>query len=96
MDKLQFVLMVSTPWELSWRIKKRYVLIITARRRSLGQGNMFTGVCLSTGVGCLVLGGAWSGGLGSGAGGVPGLGARPTTKGQIEGDQVQAHTQGGN
>ena len=24
-------------------------LIITARKRSLGQGNMFTGVCLSTG-----------------------------------------------
>ena len=33
--------------------------IITARKRILGQGNMFTGVCLSTG-GCLVLGGAWS------------------------------------
>ena len=38
-------------------------MIITARKRSLGQGNMFTGVCLSTGGvpgpgGCLVLGGA--------------------------------------
>ena len=33
---------------------------ITARKRSLGQGNMFTGVCLSTG-GCLVpVGGVWS------------------------------------
>ena len=30
--------------------------IFTARKRSLGQGNMFTGVCLSTGGG-LVLGG---------------------------------------
>ena len=30
--------------------------IITARKRSLGQGNMFTGVCLSTG-GCLLAGG---------------------------------------
>ena len=38
--------------------------IITARKRSLGQGNMFTGVCLSTG-GCLVWGV-------SGLGGVPG------------------------
>ena len=35
--------------------------IFTARKRSLGQGNMFKGVCLSTG-GCLLLGGAWSGG----------------------------------
>ena len=44
--------------------------IITARKRSLGQGNMFTGVCLSTG-GCLVPGGC----LGvSGPGGVPALG----------------------
>ena len=40
-------------------------MIITARKRSLGQGNMFTGVCLSTGGGvpgpggCLVPGGAW-------------------------------------
>ena len=24
-------------------------LLVTARKRSLGQGNMFTGVCLSTG-----------------------------------------------
>ena len=41
-------------------------VIFTARKRSLGQGNMLTGVCLSTG-GCMVLGrgvngpgGAWS------------------------------------
>ena len=32
---------------------------ITARKRSLGQGNMFTGVCLSTG-GVPGPGGAWS------------------------------------
>ena len=42
-------------------------VLFTARKRSLGQGNMFTGVCLSTG-GCLLqgwvpgLGGACSGG----------------------------------
>ena len=37
---------------------------ITTRKRSLGQGNMFTGVCLSTG-GCLVpgRGGPWSRGV---------------------------------
>ena len=62
--------------------------IITARKRSLGQGNMFTGVCLSTGWmpgaggawsrGCLlwegglVQGGAWSGGV---PGGDPPTGA---------------------
>ena len=34
----------------------------TARKRSLGQANMFTGVCLSTG-GCLVPGGGWSQGV---------------------------------
>ena len=39
--------------------------LITSRKRSLGQDNMFTGVCLSTGGdawsgGCLVQGGAWS------------------------------------
>ena len=50
--------------------------VITARKRNLGQGNMFTGVCLSTG-GCLVwgvpgLGDAWSGGCL--VGGVPGPG----------------------
>ena len=41
--------------------------LIAARKRSLGQGNMFTGVCLSTG-GCLVHGGvgACSGGSGPG------------------------------
>ena len=47
--------------------------VITARKRSLGQGNMFTGVCLSTG-------GAWSGGVAWSMGrgclvwGVPALG----------------------
>ena len=44
--------------------------IFTARKRSLGQFNMFTGVCLSTGGGCLVRGGACSGGCSWG--GVPG------------------------
>ena len=43
-------------------------ILITARKRSLGQGNMFTGVCLSTGGGgCLLLGGAWYRGGGNGA-----------------------------
>ena len=58
------------------------VLIITARKRSLGQGNMFTPVCLSvhggrvwSRRGCLVRGSgsggvAWSGGL-CGSGGMP-------------------------
>ena len=49
------------------------VYVITARKRSLGQGNMFTGVCLPTGGvpgpgvgdwgcsgGCLLPGGTWS------------------------------------
>ena len=31
--------------------KSRILTIITARKRSLGQGNKFTGVCLSTGGG---------------------------------------------
>ena len=58
--------------------------IITARKRSLGQGNMFTDVCLSTGGclvpggllpgGCLVKGGVCSGGGVPGLGGVPGPG----------------------
>ena len=52
--------------------------IITARKRSLGQGNIFTSVCqefCSQGSGgFLVPGGAWSGGSvgGSAPGGVPG------------------------
>ena len=37
--------------------------IFTARKRSLGQGYMFTGVCLSTGGGCLVGGMPGPGGL---------------------------------
>ena len=41
----------------------RKTRIFTARKRSLGQGNMFTGVCLSIGGsgpgGCLLPGGAW-------------------------------------
>ena len=38
------------------------IIIIIARKRSLGQGNMFTGVCLSTG-GCLLPGGHGPGGV---------------------------------
>ena len=65
---------------------------ITARKRSLGQGYIFTGVCHSVN-----RGGACSGGCllpvgGSGPGGC----SRPTPKAEIEGDQIQAHTQGGN
>ena len=41
--------------------------LITARKRSLEQGNMFTGVCLSTG-GCLVPGGLVRGVPGPGGG----------------------------
>ena len=37
------------------------IIIIIARKRSLGQGNMFTGMCLSTG-GCLLPGGMVPGG----------------------------------
>ena len=33
---------------VKWRIHERGQ-IFTARKRSLGQGNMFTGMCLSTG-----------------------------------------------
>ena len=51
-------------------------MIFTARKRSLGQGNMFTGVCLSTGGclvgGCLLPGGACSGGGVPAPRGVPG------------------------
>ena len=48
------------------------LFLITSRKRSLGQGNMFAGVCLSTGGvpgpgGWSALGGcAWSGGFCSG------------------------------
>ena len=37
-----------------WEVEEREISLswlITARKRSLGQGNIFTGVCLSTGVG---------------------------------------------
>ena len=51
--------------------------LITVRKRNLGQGNIFTGVCLSTEEGCLVQG-VGMGGLvpegGSGPGGLPGPG----------------------
>ena len=57
-----------------------YGSIFTARKRSLGQGNIFTPVCHSVHreAGCLVLGachvrgGAWSGGGACSQGGVPG------------------------
>ena len=47
---------------------KHCLFLVTTRKRSLGQGNMFTSVCLSTGGvpapgGCLLLGGAWSWGM---------------------------------
>ena len=84
-----------------------YKRIITARKRSLGQGNIFTSVCQEfcsrlgvppLGWGCLL----WGGGLvlrGCLLWGVlvpGGLVSRPTPKGGIEGGQVQAHNQGGN
>ena len=47
-----------------------HIPIFTARKQNLGEGNMFTGVCLSTG-GYLVPGGAWSWGV-PGPRGVPG------------------------
>ena len=68
--------------------------LITARKQSLGQGNMFTGVCLSTGgglllggcllpEGCMVLEGVGPGGVcsrgGVCSGGVPGGDPRTAT-----------------
>ena len=41
-------------------LRKTIYSVTTARKRSLGQGNMFTGVCLSTGVGAWSRGGAWT------------------------------------
>ena len=66
---------------VKWRIHQRGQ-IFTARKRSLGQGNMFTGMCLSTGRvpgqrgacsgGCLLQGGlVW---VDACSGGVPGPG----------------------
>ena len=43
------------PWNLVGKQAICFLLecfVITARKRSLGQGNMFTGVCLSTGGAC--------------------------------------------
>ena len=65
-----------------------FAVVFTARKRSLGQGNMFTGVCLSTGG---VLSQYALQQVSSGGGGV----SRPTPKGKVEGDLVQAHSQGG-
>ena len=69
---------------------------------------MFTGVCLVVG-GAWSWGGIWSWGWGGGSGpSMPyrflgphprgklrGVWSRPTSKGEVEGDLVQAHTQGG-
>ena len=79
-------------------VKIDFIFFITARKQSLGQGDMFTGVCLSTG-GCLVPWGwgAWSrgvpapGGLvprgacsrGVWSGGVPGPGEVPAWGGGL-------------
>ena len=54
--------------------------IFTACKRSSGQGNMFTGVCLSTG------GGAWSGGGGCLLPGGSGPGDVPAPGGAWSGD----------
>ena len=71
------------------------MLIITARKRSLGQGNIFAPVCHSV----------HRGSASVHAGIHPPAKetthprrppSRPTPRGEIEGDQVQAHTQGGN
>ena len=75
-----------------------WITIITARKRSLGQCNIFRSVCQEF---CLQ-GDAWSRGV-PGLGGVPGPGggvwswgvSRPTTKGEVEEDLVQVHNQGG-
>ena len=49
-------------WDTRHDLCRHFSNFMTARKRSLGQGYMFTGVCLSTGRGCLVRaeGGAWS------------------------------------
>ena len=70
----------------------RHLSIFTARKRSLGQACVKNSVHRGGGggvwfPGCLLPGCACSGGGG---------GSRPTDKGGIQGDQVQAHTQGGN
>ena len=65
--------------------------IITARKRSLGQGYIFTGVCHSVNRGGAPL--PLCQGDQTHHGDSP---SRPTPRGEIEGDQVQAHNQGGN
>ena len=58
--------------------EKYKYLHLTAHKRSLGQGNMFTGVCLSTGgvpaPGGACLGGLVQGGSGPGGGACSGVG----------------------
>ena len=95
--------------------------IFTARKRSLGQGYIFRGICHSVNGGGVCLSACWdtplprrhplqgaplqgdppcqgdSPPLGPHPGGkLRGIRSRPTAKGEIEGDQIQAHTQGGN
>ena len=73
------------PLQYSYRIpvrvaSERFILlecfVFTARKRSLGQGNMFTGVCLSTG-GVPGSEGVWSGGVAWSRGGGSGPHGRP-------------------
>ena len=86
--------------------------LVTARKRSLGQGNIsssvcqgfcprgvggregawFRGGCLVLGGGCLVRGVPGPGGRGSPGPQPRGIWSRPTPKGEVEGDLVQAHT----
>ena len=101
--------------------------VITARKRSLGQGYIFTGICHSVNRG-VCLSACWDTPPLPGRhpparetplprrpplprtllpprrppsrphprGELEGIRFRPTAKGEIQGDQIQAHTQGGN
>ena len=42
----------QTSWQALLKIWRSICLIFPARKRSLGQGNIFTSLCLSTGCGC--------------------------------------------
>ena len=73
-------------------------LVGSASFRGVWSGGcLLLGTCSALGGGGLVPGGAYSGGSSPWGGACSQEGAsRPTPKGQVEGDQVQAHTQGGN
>ena len=81
-------------------------LFITARKRSFVQGNIFAPVYHSVhGGGVPAPGGVWGVPAWGGGGYAPGphprgklrvIRSRPTPKGEIEGGQIQAHTQEGN